>query len=408
MRRTSLVFALFWMAGSLGWPAPETADSSGPLRITNGPYLQEPSETGITVMWRTNKKCVSHVEYGTGESAPFVAFNSTHGLRDANTTMHKVHISGLKPGAAYRYRVVSKEIVSLQPYKVAYGETVKSADYQFTTLNERKPAFSFIVLNDRHEKATTLTASLNSVRWDAVDLVFLNGDMVSDFQRESQILKGAIDPCVSSFAARIPFVYIRGNHETRGAMARMLMDYIAPKDQRYYYSFSHGPVHFVILDSGEDKEDTSKEYSGLVDFDRYRDAETAWLRQEVRSAAFRKARFRVVFIHMPPNAESDWHGQQEISKKWMPILNAANIDLMISAHTHRYGRSAPGKANNRFPIVIGGVNTTIRVDVSDRQLACTVTGNKGRTTDQWIVAKRPRFPASLFSPFTRSRKESKK
>jgi len=407
MRRMSLLLALFWLAGSPAWPAPETAASSGPLRITNGPYLQEPSQNGMTIMWRTNKKCLSHVEYWTGETTPSIAFSSTHGLRDANTLIHKVHVAGLKPGTTYRYRAVSREIVSLQPYKVAYGETVKSADAPFATLNAKKRAFSFIAFNDRHEKATTFTASLDSVRWDGVDLVVLNGDMLSDFQRESQILRAVIDPCVQAFATRIPFVYVRGNHETRGAMARMLMDYIAPQEQRYYYSFTHGPVHFVILDSGEDKEDASREYSGLVDFDRYRDAETDWLRREVRSAAFRKAPFRVVFIHMPPDPESDWHGQQEVNKKWMPILNAAGIDLMISAHTHRYARLAPGEVGNRFPIVIGGVNTTLRVDVTGRQLACRVTGLKGRTTDEWIVARRPRFPASLFGFSISSRNKTK-
>jgi acid phosphatase type 7 len=42
------------------------------------------------------------------------------------------------------------------------------------------------------------------------------------------------------------------------------------------------------MDGGEDKRDTDKEYSGLVDFDRYRAVQRKWLEAEIRSEAFRK------------------------------------------------------------------------------------------------------------------------
>ena len=66
-------------------------------------------------------------------------------------------------------------------------------------------------------------------------------------------------------------MYVRGNHETRGRFARSLHDYIATPNGKFYYSFDAGPVHFVVLDTGEDKEDSHPAYSGLTDFTGYRE-----------------------------------------------------------------------------------------------------------------------------------------
>jgi predicted phosphodiesterase len=358
------------------------------LKITQGPYLQAPSETGMTVVWATNRKCVSKVEYGTLPSAQMTAFNSQHGLMDANTTLHKVHISGLTPGTKYYYRLVSTEIRDFQAYKVIYGETVKSEFYPFTTLNSSKDGFSFVVLNDRHEKVPQLKSALDSIKWDSIDLAFLNGDMLSDLKNEQQVFRNAIAPCVSAFAKTIPFIFVRGNHEARGYFARMLMDYFPTDSQRYYFSLDHGQVHFIVLDSGEDKEDSSPEYSGLVDFDRYREQETEWLKKDIESEASKKAKYRIVFVHIPPNGGANRHGAAYVAEQWVPLLNEARIDLMISAHTHRYAVMKPQQGKNAFPIVVGDVDTVIRVDISDQRLNMTVTKNDGTVMDNSVYSAR--------------------
>jgi len=55
----------------------------------------------------------------------------------------------------------------------------------------------------------------------------------------------------------------------------------------------------VRMPPGEDKGDSGAEYTGLVDFDAYRREQAQWLRQEIGTQAFRKARFRVALAHMP-------------------------------------------------------------------------------------------------------------
>ena len=53
--------------------------TAGAVRIVAGPYLQEPSDTSMTVMWITDQNCTSWVEYGQGESLEGKAFNSQIG-----------------------------------------------------------------------------------------------------------------------------------------------------------------------------------------------------------------------------------------------------------------------------------------------------------------------------------------
>jgi len=220
-----------------------------------------------------------------------------------------------------------------------------------------------------------------------VDLVFGLGDMMNDPMTEEQVFRNFINPCVEIFASRIPLVFVRGNHETRGTLARSLIDYFPTQSGRYYYSFDHGGVHFLLLDGGEDKADTSKEYSGLAAFEDYLRQETEWLKGELRSAAFRGARFRVCLLHMPPMADprsepDEFVRVPWIYENWSPLLGSARLDLMLSGHTHQYAE-LPKEEKRPYPVVVGGTDTVIRVDVSPERLQLTTFGNDG------VVLSRP-------------------
>jgi predicted phosphodiesterase len=357
------------------------------LLITHGPYLQQPTETSMTVVWFTNRNSVSRVEYGTGEALGSTAVSAHHGLIDANTICHAIRICGLKPGTTYRYRVVSTEIVAFEAYKVTYGQTVTGEIHRFTTLDPAKGAFSFLAVNDIHNQDRKLRAMLKGASWDGVDLVFLNGDMVGQFDRDDQIFGGFLDACVNVFARDTPFVFVRGNHETRGVGARRLMDFFPGASGRFYTSFDHGGVHFIVLDSGEDKPDNSKEYSGLAAFDGYRAEQAAWLKADLRSKESRKANFRIAVFHMPPYGGNNWHGETHLRNLWDPILNTSGVDLVICGHTHRFRRMDPAEGANRYTLVIGGTDTVIRGEVRGRRLAVTVAGGSERgTRDSFSIA----------------------
>lgn len=365
---------------------------AGAARIMVGPYLQAPSETSMTVMWITDANCVSWVEYGQGESLDQRAHHSEHGLIDASGRIHKITIDGLAPGQKYRYRACSKEIADFQPYQITYGQTVASDTYAFTTLDDKKESISFVVFNDIHEQNEVLFSVARIAESKPFDLAILNGDILGHIEDQQQVIDHVLAPCVELFARQTPFVYVRGNHETRGKFARNLPEYIGLPDGRYYYSFDHGPVHFIVMDGGEDKRDTDKEYSGLVDFDRYRAVQRKWLEKEIRSEAFRKAPFRVVVVHMPPQPSERWHGPDDMYQTWRPLYNEGKIDLMISGHTHHYEIRPPVEGQCDYPTIIGGAPqkgaaVVIRVDATTDRLSVTMTRDDGEIVGTYAIAK---------------------
>jgi predicted phosphodiesterase len=378
------------------------ARTAGAVQIVAGPYLQAPTETSMTVMWVTDQGCTSWVEFGQEDTLNQEAHHSRHGLIEADQTIHRITLEGLTPGTSYRYRTGSKEIVKFDPYEVTYGDTVYSDAYAFTTLNGKKEGISFVVLNDIHQRNEILVSLMKLAESKAYDLVFLNGDILGHIENQQQIINHVLAPCTDLFASQTPFVYVRGNHETRGRFARRLPDYLGSPNDRYYYSFDHGPVHFVVLDGGEDKQDAAEVYAGLVDFDRYRDVQQKWLRGEIQSEAFQRASFRVVLVHMPPKPSEDWHGPDDLYNKWRPVLNKGMVDLMICGHTHRYAIETPRKGVCDYPMIIGGAPeagqaTVIRVEATAKELDVTMTRDDGQIVGTYHVENKRKPQTQRFS-----------
>ena len=365
--------------------------------ITHGPYLVDPSDSGITVVWYTNVECVSWIEYCGGNNFRTFptwggiaqkAFSSHHGLIDGYSKIHRVRISGLEAGKKYKYRLVSKAVLQFKPYEVLFGDTIVSNVCQFETLSTEKELFSFGVVTDGHEHSEKLDTLYQKMVWDDVDLMFFTGDMLNWLENAAQIFDGFIDVSVNRFAKEIPLIYLRGNHETRGYYARHFMDYFPHSSGRFYYSFNHGPVHFIIMDSGEDKPDSHPVYGGLVDFDRYRDEQAEWLKKDIESESSRNASYQIVLIHFPIFTDSERHGLKDITEKWGPILNEASIDLVLSGHRHRYAHMKPVDGKNTFPIINIGTDMIVRVDVSKDRLDITVTNMNGEMLDQLSISSR--------------------
>jgi len=382
-------------AGSDSTPAAAVAASG--VAILAGPCLQEPGPTGMTVTWVADAPSAGWVEYGQTDGLGTVALPVEDGLVTAGGKIHMVRLNGLRADSTYHYRIVTRRIVSFGPYKVDYGDTVRSEAFTFRTLAPAGRTFSFLVLNDLHEGLDVMRAQIRQAAAQPYDLVFFNGDSLSHIESPAQIVERLLAPATQAFARSVPMLFVRGNHETRGQSARDLRNYLALPGGRYFYSFDHGPVHFVVLDTGEDKEDEHWAYSGLADFAAYRKAERAWLQQEVATTAFRNARFRVLVAHMPffggARTRVSGVGPTQCREMFGDILNDAALDLHIAGHTHRADWVEVGSGGNLFPIVVGGgnqagSNTLTRVNVSADALEITQTTDDGKVVGTHVVTAR--------------------
>lgn len=339
------------------------------FKIIHGPYLFGLTDTEATLVWVTNQPAKSWVEYnpskeGFYHAEPMRSYQIEHGLH-ALGTVHSIRLKGLKPGTKYVYRVMSQCISDPRPYRPIMGEVIGTDVWKkplsFTTFAHNTSDVHFKVVNDIHGKSDVLNALLTGTNAKNTDFVIFNGDMASHVDDENSLFAGFLDESVKVFATEVPIWYTRGNHETRGLFARELIKYFPQPGGKFYTGFRHGSVYFLILDCGEDKPDTDVEYSGLVAYDEYRSEETEWIKQVVETPDFKSATFRVMVCHMP-FPRGGWHGPEYMLKEWLPILNKAKIDVLLSGHTHLTRLSYPETCN--FP-VLENSNQTVLLGTGD-------------------------------------------
>ena len=316
------------------------------------PYLQDLTANSVCITFLTGNKAYSWIEYGENDFS-HKAETTVDGFIQANNRLNKIRLKGLKSNTRYKYRVMSKEIVKFDPYDLVYGETTSGEERTFITLDPHSESVSCLVLNDIHDRPYSFSDLLALNKDFPFDFVALNGDMFDYQTDEQQLIDHLIAPCTTLFASEKPFILIRGNHETRGKFARNIKDYFTFPENEYYFSFKQGPVHWIVLDSGEDKVDDSKEYGGIVCFDTFREQQAKWLVEELKKPEFRKCSYRVVLMHIPPFHSGDWHGTMHCRKLFHPIFEKGGVNMVISGHTHRYGVHPPSEEHS-YPIIIGG------------------------------------------------------
>jgi len=372
-----------------------TATAQDKFQITHGPYLQNLGETGVSIVWTTNKNAVSWVELAPDDGTHFYLkerpryYSAECGFKDV-ATVHMIKLSNLIPGTTYRYRIYSQEVLSHEGTKVQYGGIAATNVYdvkplKFTTTDPTKEkSISFLMVNDIHGNNDMLENLLNKGDFQTTDFILFNGDMVSSMQDEDKLFGGFMDTAIRLFAKEKAMYYARGNHETRGNFANTFPNYFVTSTGKLYYLLRRGPVCFVVLDCGEDKPDSDMEYSGIVDFDQYRNTERDWLKEALKSPEFTGATFKVAVVHMPPFG--GWHGEDEVASKFVPLLNDAKVDVMLCGHLHEYQNH---KAENgvNFPVIVNSNNTVLKAEADAQLLNLRVINEKGEQIDLIQIRK---------------------
>ena len=361
--------------------------------FNHGPYLQELSEHAVTFVFTTSDKGFSWVEVKPDGGEAERHYTVRNGLRDAYNTFNVIRVENLRPDTRYQYRLCSKQIADFQPYKVTFGDSIVSPWRRFSTPDPKATACSFIALSDMHQQPDKLGRLLNQAGVGSADMIFYVGDMMNYYDNEETPFRSFIDKSVELFASEKPFVLVRGNHETRGNMAREYARYVPKSSGKYYGAYRVGDIMFIVFDCGEDKPDDFWVYAGLTDFDGYRTEQAAWFGELIRSKAYKSAKWRIVMNHFPPlsHMESDnpeRHGIQDITDKFLPLYNQAKIDLIISGHTHAYEFMSPDKYDRlTFPVIVNSTESVARIDIDGRTLKAKVTDTGGNTLKEFTISK---------------------
>lgn len=315
------------------------------------PYLQNPVGNGITVMCETTVPAYCWVEYGTDTTQLKRARNIVDGQVVCNNKLHKVRIDGLQPGQKYYYRVCSQEILLYQAYKKVFGNTAQSDFSEFTLPAADTETFTAVVFNDLHQHTNTFRALCKQIQNIDYDFVVFNGDCVDDPVDHNQattfiseLTEGVRGDCIPTF-------FMRGNHEIRNAYSIGLRDHYDYVGDKTYGSFNWGDTRIVMLDCGEDKLDTHWVYYGLNDFTQLRNEQVDFLKKELASKDFKKAKKRVLIHHIPLYGND---GENLCADLWTKLLEKAPFNVSLNAHTHKYAYHPKGELGNNYPVIIGG------------------------------------------------------
>lgn len=352
------------------------------------PYLQNITPYSVDILFVTNNRAYSWVEYGEVETNKR-GHATSDGYIVAYNRINNIRLDNLKPNTTYNYRVVSKEITQFKPYELKYGVQINSDTFSFSTPKVNEDECNCIIFNDIHERAHSFSELLQANGNRAFNFVILNGDMFDFEEDEAQVIRNLLNPCANLFAKSKPYVMLRGNHETRGKFRAELKNYFSYPTNEYYFTQVNGPVHFTFLDTGEDKPDDAEVYAGIVDFDAFREKQALWLEKEMQKPEYINAKYKVIVMHIPPYYSGDWHGTLHCRKVFSPLFEKYKVDLVLAGHTHTYGVHMPNKEHN-YPIIIGGgpkngKRTVINLNANQENLKITMIADNGKQVGEYLI-----------------------
>ena len=357
------------------------------IKVTHGPWICDMDSTGTTIVWVTDVPGMSWVEIAPDSADHFYGrarqryYDVLAGRKVLTDSVHRVRIEGLKPDTKYRYRVFTQEVAEwryddwVTLGKTACTDVWRGKPHEFKTFPAKPREVTFLVLNDIHERAQFMKDLCKNVDFKKLDFVLLNGDMSNRLRNQQHMMEAYLDTCVRMFATHTPLFFNRGNHELRGQFADYLYRYFPTNNGKYYRVQHVAGIDFLFIDTGEDKPDEDIEYSGIVNYDQYREEEARWLRGLRESKQVGKHPL-IVFSHIPPTLQK-WHGPYHLQKTLMPELNKMNVSVMLSAHLHAFGYQEPNEVIN-FPNLVNSNSTYLLCRIANGKMEVDYVGLKGK------------------------------
>ena len=345
------------------------------------PYLQNPTDKSVSIIWQTKKPAYGWVEYGKTDKFGIKSDMLIDGMRNANTSMHKVHLTNLETGSRYYYRVCCKPIDN-------FGDAVYSKTYSFKSIAAAKFPMSCIIFNDLHNRYPVFKSLCNALGDRDYQFSIFNGDCLSESQRQNKVIEALTVYNKGVLAHSRPALYIRGNLEICGSLERDFKNMFDYPDNEFFFARTAGPVRFIFLDCARDKPENHGEDPSLNDFTDYREKQKKWLKEEIKSADFLKSKYRILVHHIPLYNHNNTGVAAFSRELWSSVLDSAPIDFAISGHTHQYNFIPPKAAANNYPVLIGGGlwledATVIVLSATDKQLSIEVLNAKGETVGKY-------------------------
>ena len=323
---------------STGVPLTVSA-STATATLVRGPYLQQPTDHSMVVVWSTREAGAAEVRYGVSPGTARTSVPAISRLVPAAETglafdyyHYTATLAGLAAATSYAY----------QP--IVSGAPVASEAAFKTAPRTGSGAISFVAFGDsgtgspeQRQLGALMTQDTFDFAMHVGDIVYGNsgGTGAATYATYQSYLFD-----IYGWLASKAFVPVEGNHDSRpsNGNGKAYLDlFELPRNgaapafadhAERYYSFDYGPVHFVALDT---------EFTFL---DPVRQAEQLrWLDTDLTSTT---QPWTIVFLHRAPYSSGGEHGSSpDVRAAFGPLFERHGVDLVLAGHEHNYERTIP-------------------------------------------------------------------
>jgi predicted MPP superfamily phosphohydrolase len=316
-----------------------------PLRVVNTTHpVVFIQQDGLDVVWGTNMRAVSWLDYGPDANLGSTLQEQEYGLKVIGDQVQSIFLSDELIKKDLFLRTNAEGIRNIYPVDADKAGVVQSEIVQLK-LPDPGREISFVAFSDLHEQNSLYNRISEQIDWAQMDLSFYLGDLVNNVSEASQVNRSILNLPTGGY--EIPRVFVRGNHEARGEAARSMQNWLVPPEGKFYFTFQAGNAFFIVLDSGEGETDADVEYSGLVDFASYHQQQAAWLQAVLDTPEFKNADYRIVLVHIPPTENPT----PEFFPVFSQLVSRQDIDLVVSGHMHEAGIWLPSETGLPFPVI---------------------------------------------------------
>lgn len=349
------------------------------------------------IMTPVAHNCIMWAEIG-GESF----FDASNGIMRSQIPIHRISVPREKLDNAKGYTVCYRKEIDRKPYFPEFEDTVR-AEFEFRPVPTGN--IRAYQIADAHCMIDAPVEALRVFEKERgkIDFLIMNGD-IPDHSGKIENFDTIYEIASKATNGEIPVVFARGNHDMRGIYAECIAEYTPNFNGNTYFTFRLGDVWGIILDCGEDKDDSHPEYGGTVCSHLFRIAQTEFIKAVINSGEFLAdgIKHRLVVVHNPFTEllNPPFDIEKEAYAEWAKLLREQiKPDLMMCGHFHRLGINMPGDESDHLghpcPVVIGsqpkgwGDKDTMYyagcgIELSHDGINIFFTDNKGKITEKNI------------------------
>lgn len=275
------------------------------------------------------------------------------GVLSSEKTIFKFQVSSKLLNKAKSYTIIYKQSLNRKAYWSEFGEIVQKT-FTFKPI-EKTENYNIYMIADVHSYYD-LAYKTGTFFGKDIDLFVFNGDICEVESRKEYLKACAFVGKLTQ--GKIPCIYTRGNHDTRGRLPEYFDQYFPCVGKNFFYTFEIANLSGVVLDFGEDKPDTHDVYRDCNRFSEYRKREYKWLKK----VKLPNDKIKFAICHVCPvmttyNKGDVFDIERPIYTKISAELERLDIDAMLCGHMHRYHMLYSGDERNTldhaYPVVIG-------------------------------------------------------